>query len=335
MKQCPNCSAFAEDESKFCVQCGSRFQPQVNPQPSFSQPQAPQGVQGNYVQQPQSPNNFNTQPQNSGSFSAPTQGNYSQPQMPNNFNAQPQNVGGFNTQPQYQAPMAPQMPKKKGIKAWQIILIVIGGLIGLFVIIGVIGAIADSGNDYYDDGYDYYDSDYDYDYDDEYYDADFDSDAVSYTKGSIIDGWYVNEWANIKFEVTDDWYEGNTSEYDDAYAECGLVLHNINNSNVLAIMFVDLSSYDGVIDVDEYLDGVADGAKEEVTNAGLTCDISDIYNVTIAGETYRALKLTLNNGLAVQQLCAREQDGHIVFINITADDSFDANSTLNNIRTVD
>lgn len=350
MKQCPNCSAFAEDEAVFCIQCGSRFQPQQNPQPSFSQPQAPQGVQDSYSQ-PQTPNNFNAQPQNAGNFSVPTQnsgsysapvqninqGGYSQPQTPNNFNAQPQNVGGFNNQQQtqYQAPIAPQMPKKKGIKAWSIILIVVGGIIGLLVILGIIGAIANSGDDYYDADYDYYDSDYNYDYD-----SDFDSNSsiVTYTKGSVVDGWYVNEWANLKFEITDNWENGDSydySSYENITTDAGLVVNGVDGTSQLAIVFEELTGLNASMDEEEYLDIAVDGLATGYDDAGIPYSfVEDYYYTTIAGEVYLTTELTLGDNALTQKICVKRQGDYMIFIAMSASDGFSANAALYSIYTV-
>lgn len=50
--------------------------------------------------------------------------------------------------------------------------------------------------------------------------------TTPYTKGEVSDGAYVNEWANLKFDLGEDWVVGSSDEHktvESEGVECGLV----------------------------------------------------------------------------------------------------------------
>lgn len=300
MKVCPNCNNTVEDSAIFCDKCGTRFAVQSN-------------AQVNYAQQP---NN---------------QVNYTQQQY--NYAA---------NQPQYQQPIQqPTQPKKKNTG------MIIGIVAAVLIVLAIIGSIAQKAfqDQGYGDGGNDYTPSYNFGTNDSSSNDDTSSttdnnvsDVKAYNKGSMVDGWYVNEWANMKFDANSNWTDGSADEYGsyegDPNTECGVILNDTANGKQLVICFEKLNGPSASVTEAAYLDIITDGLKQQYSDANLTCNIADYFDTTIAGETFKTAKITFEEGPLVQEFHVRKYDSYMIFVAVTAQSSFDASSTANNIRTI-
>lgn len=300
MKVCPNCNNTVEDGAIFCDKCGTRFAVQSN-------------AQVNYAQQP---NN---------------QVNYTQQQY--NYAA---------NQPQYQQPIQqPTQPKKKNTG------MIIGIVAAVLIVLAIIGSIAQKAfqDQGYGDGGNDYTPSYNFSTNDSSSNDDTSStidnnvsDVKAYNKGSMVDGWYVNEWANMKFDANSNWTDGSADEYGsyegDPNTECGVILNDTANGKQLVICFEKLNGPSASVTEAAYLDIITDGLKKQYSDANLTCNIADYFDTTIAGETFKTAKITFEEGPLVQEFHVRKYDSYMIFVAVTAQSSFDASSTANNIRTI-
>lgn len=329
MKICPNCGNTVEDSAIFCDKCGTRLLTQNN-------------AQGNYAQYP---NN---------------QSNYTQQQQYNY---------GMD-QPQYQ-PATPQIqPKKKNTG------LIIGIIAAVLVVLAIIGIVAEkvfqaqgygepsgnnrtpsytygdsnssdddsssttdtSGNDD-TSSYTYSDSNSFDEGNNSTTDNNVLNDVKTYNKGSVVDGWYVNEWANIRFDTSGSWTDGSAEEYGvyegDPNIEFGIILNDVINGKQLTISYEKLIGADVFITEEEYLDNFTSALKELYAEANLPYTIADYYDTTIAGEIFKTAKFTFDGSAMVQAFHVRYYDGYMIFMGVTAPDNFDASSIVNNIRTVD
>ena len=302
MKICPNCRNIVEDNANFCDKCGTRFTVQNN-------------VQANYSQQP---NN---------------QANYMQQQQYNY---------GVN-QPQYQPTTPQNQPTKKNTG------MIIGIIAAVLIVLAIIGSVAqkafqdqgygqsggsDNSPSYYYDGGDSYDDD-----NSSTTDNSVSSATKTYDKGTVVDGWYINEWANMRFDTSGSWIDGSAEEYGsyegDPNTECGVILNDVTNGKQLVICFEKLNGLNVYITEEAYLDIITSSLKQQYADANLTCAVDDYYDTTIAGETFKTAKFTFDGSTMVQAFHVRNYDGYIIFVAVMALDDFDASGITNNIRTVD
>ena len=124
--------------------------------------------------------------------------------------------------------------------------------------------------------------------------------TVEYTKGSISNNVYTNEWANIKFELDNTtWKQGSTADYqsyESATTDCGLIAGISSEGRQLAIIFEENPGNAATVNV--YLDNV----KKGMQSVGLTYVFSDYYEKTIAGKKYVGMDATLaQSGVTVYQ----------------------------------
>lgn len=301
MKVCPNCNNTVEDGAIFCDKCGTRFAVQNT-------------AQVNYTQQP---NN---------------QVNYAQQQY--NYAA---------NQPQYQQPMQqqPTQPKKKNTG------LIIGIIAAVLIVLAIIGSVAqkvfqdqgygDGGNDY-TLSYNFSTNDSSSNHDTNSTTDNNVSDAKAYNKGSLVDGWYVNEWANIKFDANSNWTDGSADEYGsyegDANTECGVILNDATNGKQLVICFEKLNGPSASVTEEGYLDIITSSLKQQYADANLTCTVADYYDTTVANENFKTAKFTFDGSTMVQEFLVRKYDGYMIFVAVMAQDSFDASTVVNNVLAV-
>ncbi len=307
MKICPNCSNTVEDSAVFCDKCGTRFAVQNN-------------TLANYAQQPSNQPNYVQQPQY----------NY-----------------GTN-QPQYQN-TAPQTPIKK--KNTGVIIGIIAAVVILLAIIGSVAEKAFQNQGYGDGDENDYTPPYSFGTSDSSSDAETDIaidnnvfDVDAYTKGSIVDGWYVNEWANMRFD-TNGWINGteelNEASENDSNTEWGIMLYDEESLKQISIVFEKLHNLDDRLSESDYLSEQLDVAtsyfEQLYQSVDLDFDFSDYYDKTIAGEKFKAVKIgfiSIDGLSLVEEVCIREHDGYLICVSILAQNSFDANAIANNIRTI-
>ncbi len=316
MKVCPNCNGFADDTANVCPNCGTPFAP-VNPQqPNYTQPQQP-----NYAQQPQQPN-YAQQPQ---------QPNYAQqPQQPN-YAQQPQQGYNYGAQPP-----APEQ-KKKGIKAWQIILIVLGVILLLIILIAVIGSRGKSNSN---SG-----SSSNYSYNDSYNSSDSGKEAptqkknVSYTKGTLDGVFYTNEWAGFEYQIPTGWKEAPKEKYadfeGDGVTECGLYLLDNAEERQFVICYERLSGKNGILTESSYIDIFKKNLTAAYEKKNISCTFSEYTDFTIAGKTFKKATATLNGGPITQQVYVCKYDGYMIDILVTSDIEEQADIMVSNISAID
>ena len=137
--------------------------------------------------------------------------------------------------------------------------------------------------------------------------------TVDYTKGSISNNVYTNEWANIKFELdSTTWKQGSTADYasyETEGTECGLIAGIATEGRQLAIAFEENPRN---YNEESYLDNATKAMKELV--AGYT--FSEYYKKTIAGKEYLGVDITLTqNGATIHQaMYVKLYDGKFIGI---------------------
>ncbi len=125
-----------------------------------------------------------------------------------------QMVHNFDGESQYQ-------PKPKEQKTKNLIGIFFAGLLLLFALGTTISIINDKIDRNQNDDYSVSEQ------------------TVLYTNGSVSDGVYTNEWADIRIELTDGWEQGSNEDYaemEDDYIDCGF--YGRNGVNTLTVLFV-------------------------------------------------------------------------------------------------
>ncbi len=328
MKKCNNCGAVVEDNSNFCLKCGSNNL-------SVEAPVQQNGFQQNGFQQ----NGF----QQNG-FQTPAQQGFNQVN------------GGF------QQPMngQPQPSDDKNKKIIKILIAVIGvilviALIAIGVSIGSSSGDSPSGGS--DSGYvdqnDSEDKDSD-DEDDEDASSDEDADSdedeketeketekakVEYTKGEVIDGYYVNEWANIKFEITDEWPDTTATDganYEDAKTETGFASVDSTQGKQLAIAFEDVSAYGDEITEEIYLDAYETNLSKGF-DSSVEYEVSEKYTTIIAGETFHGVDVVITGagGSVTLSTFVRLQDGKAILFAVSSMSESDIEDVLSSVETCD
>ena len=296
MKVCPNCNNTVEDGAIFCDKCGTRCAVQNNNPVNY--PQQPVN-QPNSVQQPQY----------------------------NNYGA---------NQPQFQnSPQTPPKKKNTGM--------IIGIVAAVLIVLAIIGSVAQKAfqDQGYGDGGNDYTPSYNFSTNDSSTNDNTNSttdnnasDVKSYNKGSMKDGWYVNEWANMRFDTN-----GWTLATDDMLAvfetdpktECGLMINNPNTNVTMLICFENLNGQ--AVTEKEYIDIL----KNSFTSNNPTAEAKDGYTTKIADKDFQTLKCSKSEsaeGYRVQGNYVYEQDGYMIVVVVEAFSDFDLNSAINNIRTI-
>ena len=283
MKICPNCNAAFDDSVASCDKCGTYLIPATKAQPQYqAQPQEQQ----------------------------------SQPQ-----DFQPQ----YQTQPQYQYQTDPQAPPKKK-KTGLIIGIVVAVVV---LILAGIGFTAEKifQNQGYGESADNEDipainEDFEEDYAAEEDNDDSSTVKKPYTKGSIQGNKYINEWANISFDITG-WTNGDTEIYADMeyseYVDCGLYLTDILNNKIIMITFTKIPTLESNITETEIVNIIIDGLKNRIDEQNVEYEVSDFYDYVIADEMYTNVYIDLYNNSVVEDVYVRKHDGYIIQIVVTAD----------------
>ena len=141
--------------------------------------------------------------------------------------------------------------------------------------------------------------------------------GVEYTKGTIENNVYTNEWANLKFELDDTWKKGSDADfqsYENENTDCGLIAGLATEGRQLAIAFEKnpLNLYDE----NAYLDNVKKGMTSSVS--GYT--FGEYYKKTIAGQEFTGVDITLSqSGVNVYQaMFTRIHDGKFISIVVTS-----------------
>ena len=94
-------------------------------------------------------------------------------------------------------------------------------------------------------------------------DYEYEEENVEFTKGSIIDGIYQNEWADMSFDLKDGW-EIKDKESDNEVITYGLSA--TKDFSTLTIAFVKTYENEENIDIYDYLEDYISGLKSAIEN---------------------------------------------------------------------
>ena len=239
MKKCNICAKELDDNAMFCTNCGCSDLSTVEQPNRFSgaQPNQFSGAQPNQFSSAQ-PNQFSS-----------AQSNQFSGAQPNQFNgAQPNPMGAPTVPYPAQEPLAPPKKSKKGL----IIGLSIGGgvLLLILIILLVVGSIVNKKVQEPD-----YNS----------YTTSESEEADSYTRGSLSDNTYTNEWMNVKVDFEEDWQNAEDEKYqsyEDAYTDCLFYIVNekkdamvITATNAAGTVYANYSC-------DEYMEYVTNSLKQ-------------------------------------------------------------------------
>lgn len=160
-----------------------------------------------------------------------------------------------------------------------------------------------------------------------------DVDSTPYTKGEIVDGVYINEWANIKYKITDDLPEGSKAlynTYENENSDCGFLASD--GERQLAIVFEKLGSANAALMANDYLDLVEEQLAAGYKEFGIEVSSKGRTTVQIAGEIYEATALDINTRSVYQYICVRKIDNYMSCIIVTDSDKEHIVTVLNSIK---
>ena len=154
-----------------------------------------------------------------------------------------------------------------------------------------------------------------------------------FEKGSVNDYVYINNWANLKFDMaaSGGWLECDASEYtaietsEPSGFVCGFAAQSVLDRFIIA--FQELSGDNANSTETEYFEAIINHAKSgdsEYTFSGL-------YDSTIANATYKSFDATYFD--SVIHYSARRLDNYLVIIGVTCSKE-DLPTILNGIQTV-
>ena len=209
----------------------------------------------------------------------------------------------------------------------------------IVLILAVIGFTAEKAYQNMDDNDSYSDDVPAVNEDYEDYDNDSDFVAKPYTKGEIQGNKYVNEWANISFDITgwtvgdaDDFYKD--VEYSE-YVDCGLHLTDTANNQAINITFTKIPVSENYIDETELMNSCLDGVKNSFDKQNVDYLVSDFYDYVIADETYKNAYVDLYDNSLVEDIYIRAHDGYIIQIIVMADDIYETSEIVDRITPVE
>jgi len=160
--------------------------------------------------------------------------------------------------------------------------------------------------------------------------SDYGTEMVTYTKGVIEDGYYLNEWAGIKICIPDGWFEAEIDEYlsfESEVMDCGFNIKNKDSQIVLC--FEDLAIN---VSEEQYVEFSQEGLEEIYDTNGLNYHISEIYNSQVAGEEYKTIKITVGENILHQYIAVRKIGNHMLSLTITSTNDDEAQAIMNSIE---
>ena len=298
MKICNNCHTSVDDGVKFCPKCGmSNFYGNELGETTILEPnQQPQFQSTQYSPTP-------TPTDNRPPYGAPVQ----RPVVPNS-----------------QAPYQPTMPvvsEKRKLKWYQILLIVVGALLVLLFAVGIVIWSQESSyepnNNHYNDYYD---------------DSTTTAPYVAYTKGSVVDGYYINEWANIKFPISEKFPEADSSaysKYTDTYNDVGFYSDDSFTGRMLLIQFTDLSSNPTSYNAEKFLNELLSGIKEQYPS----WTISEYFHKTIAEQDYLVCNITADGSSGKEMIFVRFEGKRVISIMVSSSTASETDDMIASVTT--
>lgn len=139
----------------------------------------------------------------------------------------------------------------------------------------------------------------------------------NYTKGTIENNVYTNEWADMKFELDDTWKQGSDAEfksYENENTDCGLIAGIATEGRQLAIAFEKNPL--GLYDEESYLNNVKKGMNEAVSGYSF----GEYYTKSIAGKDFLGVDVSLTQGSVTfyQSFFTKLHDGKFISIAVTS-----------------
>ena len=156
----------------------------------------------------------------------------------------------------------------------------------------------------------------------------------SYTKGTITNGVYENEWADIKFTITSAWPEAEASQYENyetLNTECGFLSADPLFGKQLAFQFEDLSYYGKSYTAADYLDALKMQYENTFEQNGIDAYFEDYFDYTIAGRDYLTLLVQSENGVILCS-CVRVLDNHAIIISASSSSEDEIVSVFSQIQ---
>lgn len=160
-------------------------------------------------------------------------------------------------------------------------------------------------------------------------------DDVLYTSGEIVDGKYINKWADIQFEVPEKFplYD-NYKENDNETTETGYACLETEKGKIFTLTFYDFTDVTDSFDEDMVLDK---RVEEFIEKADENADyvIGDKYTCTIANKDYRAVGISNQDNGYVMRYCVHIKNKRIIEFAFVCDNTEDIDEFLNRIEAVD
>ncbi len=159
---------------------------------------------------------------------------------------------------------------------------------------------------------------------------------IYYSKGTFDGSVYINEWANIKFELPEGFSDADSATYNSAeslHTECGMYFIADDTTGLIYISFEKLPVFP-VYDEEEYLD-VAMKSLQNSSGDGVTYKTPDTYTTAnIGGYTYAKSECAFNNsnGDFANTFYVRKLDNYMIVISAVGVD-FSSNDALVNCIT--
>lgn len=162
--------------------------------------------------------------------------------------------------------------------------------------------------------------------------------GYSYTGGTVGNGYYVNEWANIKFEITDEWPQLKEEDFNGTFEstyneEIGFCSLNELNGKVFLVSFINNSSFLVNYTADEYIKSFYDDISKTYLDEGIILDADEITDIVIADENFRVMNISFHGPASTvyQSICVRELDNRFIVISVSATDKDTITERLNTI----
>ncbi len=185
-----------------------------------------------------------------------------------------------NPLPPYQ-PAPTEKPKKRGVKWWHFVLLALSVIILVGMIINFIEWDARNKID------------------------------MQYDRGTIQDGVYINQWANLRYEIPDGWEE--LSAFETA-ADTVFAIQNPYSGENLQVVFEGVP--DSVKDLTEkrYLEILQEDLRDYYADSDYELLFGSIYDETVAGESYKAMTTTLEGKDVIQKAYVRKLGSYMIVI---------------------
>ncbi len=158
--------------------------------------------------------------------------------------------------------------------------------------------------------------------------------AKSYTSGEIVENVYTNDWAELKYAISDN-FEDFTAEdgqyYDDEYSDVGFVATRDRDGAYVTLSFQHLGNTRGYSEregMDDYLLGYDQEIK---TETGVTPTISQYFDYSVAGNDYTTAKIEVS-GVGAEYHCIRFQGEYAIVISVFATNEDEVKSILSNFE---